>query len=280
MVRGMKLTNILFNKEIIQKISFNQASQVINKTTIEKTMNQKMLLLRYIIFAIIISIEILLASTFSGWVVSSPVFALIEWVVVLVTIIYFFKINLKSFSENYLSRFYSCCSIIFSIISVIFSLGLWFVFGAFSAGIKDEYIAQIVIQTISAVGGVTLVSFAIYKYLQYLEINELADLDSTIKIPLWGKIVDKSLIYGIVIVIAVMQIYRMNKFWLLNDDSWISTMLVPLGQILLVAIVVFLLVAIPVRFFYPDFVKSYLLQKYTEAFRKEHGFTEKQWYSE
>lgn len=280
MVRGMKLTNILFNKEIIRKISFNQASQVINKTTIEKTMNQKMLLLRYIIFAIIISIEILLASTFSGWVVSSPVFALIEWAVVLVTIIYFFKINLKSFSENYLSRFYSCCSIIFSIISVIFSLGLWFVFGAFSAGIKDEYIAQIVIQTISAVGGVTLVSFAIYKYLQYLEINELADFDSTIKIPLWGKIVDKSLIYGVVIVIAGMQIYRMNKFWLLNDDSWISTMLVPLGQILLVAIVVFLLVAIPVRFFYPDFVKSYLLQKYTEAFRKEHGFTEKQWYSE
>ncbi|EDH0938425.1 hypothetical protein GCV89_10555 [Listeria monocytogenes] len=276
----MKLTNILINKEIIQKISFNQASQVINKTTIEKTMNQKILLLRYIIFAIIISIEILLASTFSGWVVSSPVFALIEWVVVLVTIIYFFKINLKSFSENYLSRFYSCCSIIFSIISVIFSLGLWFVFGAFSAGIKDEYMAQIVIQTISAVGGVTLVSFAIYKYLQYLEINELADFDSTIKIPLWGKFVDKSLIYGIVIVIAGMQIYRMNKFWLLNDDSWISTMLVPLGQILLVAIVVFLLVAIPVRFFYPDFVKSYLLQKYTEAFRKEHGFTEKQWYSE
>lgn len=280
MVRGMKLTNILFNKEIIQKISFNQASQVINKTTIEKTMNQKMLLLRYIIFAIIISIEILLASTFSGWVVSSPVFALIEWAVVSVTIIYFFKINLKSFSENYLSRFYSCCSIIFSIISVIFSLGLWFVFGAFSAGIKDEYMAQIVIQTISAVGGVLLVSFAIYKYLQYLEINELADFDSTIKIPLWGKIVDKTLIYGIVIVIAGMQIYRMNKFWLLNDDSWISTMLVPLGQILLVAIVVFLLVAIPVRFFYPDFVKSYLLQKYTEAFRKEHGFTEKQWYSE
>ncbi|ECW7470160.1 hypothetical protein JR552_002571 [Listeria monocytogenes serotype 1/2b] len=276
----MKLTNILINKEIIQKISFNQASQVINKTTIEKTMNQKILLLRYIIFAIIISIEILLASTFSGWVVSSPVFALIEWAVVLVTIIYFFKINLKSFSENYLSRFYSCCSIIFSIISVIFSLGLWFVFGAFSAGIKDEYMAQIVIQTISAVGGVTLVSFAIYKYLQYLEINELADFDSTIKIPLWGKIVDKTLIYGIVIVIAGMQIYRMNKFWLLNDDSWISTMLVPLGQILLVAIVVFLLVAIPVRFFYPDFVKSYLLQKYTEAFRKEHGFTEKQWYSE
>ncbi|MDT0017105.1 hypothetical protein QJV03_07925 [Listeria swaminathanii] len=276
----MKLTNILFNKEIIRKISFNQASQVINKTTIEKTMNQKMLLLRYIIFAIIISIEILLASTFSGWVVSSPVFALIEWAVVSVTIIYFFKINLKSFSENYLSRFYSCCSIIFSIISVIFSLGLWFVFGAFSAGIKDEYMAQIVIQTISAVGGVLLVSFAIYKYLKYLEINELADFDSTIKIPLWGKIVDKALIYGIVIVIAGMQIYRMNKFWLLNDDSWISTMLVPLGQILLVAIVVFLLVAIPVRFFYPDFVKSYLLQKYTEAFRKEHGFTEKQWYGE
>ncbi|MBC1571533.1 hypothetical protein HCJ25_07645 [Listeria sp. FSL L7-1426] len=276
----MKLTNILFNKETVQKISFNQASQVINKKTIEKTMNQKMLLMRYLVFVIIVGIEILLASTFSGWVVSSPVFALIEWAVVLVTIIYFFKINLKSFSENYLSRFYSCCSIIFSMVSVIFSLGLWFVFGAFSAGIKEEYMAQIVIQTISAVGGVILVSFAIYKYLQYLEISELADFDSTIKIPLWGKIIDKSLVYGIVIVIAGMQIYRMNKFWLLSDDSWISTMLVPLGQILLMAIVVFLLVAIPVRFFYPDFVKSYLLQKYTELFRKEHGFTEKQWYSD
>lgn len=279
----MKLTKILFNKDIqetIQKISFNQASQIINKKTIEKTMNQKMLLLRYIIFAIIISIETLLASTFSGWVVSSPVFAVIEWAVVLVTIIYFFKINLKSFAENYLSRFYSCCSIIFSIVSVIFSIGLWFIFGAFSAGIKDEYMTQIIIQTICEVVGVILVSFAIYKYLQYLEIKELAVFDSTIKIPLWGKIVDKSLVYGIVIVIAGMQVYRMNKFWLLNDNSWISTMLVPLGQILLVAIVVFLLVALPVRFFYPDFVKSYLLQKYTEEFRKEHDFTKKQWYSE
>ncbi|EAC8434537.1 hypothetical protein IT97_12555 [Listeria monocytogenes] len=279
----MKLTKILFNKDIqetIQKISFNQASQIINRKIIEKTMNQKMLLLRYIIFAIIISIETLLASTFSGWVVSSPIFALLEWTVVLVTIIYFFKINLKSFSENYLSRFYSCCSIIFSIVSVIFSIGLWFVFGAFSAGIKDEYMTQIIIQTICAVGGVILVSFAIYKYLQYLEINELAVFDPTIKIPLWGKLVDKSLIYGIVIVIAGMQIYRMNKFWILNDDSWISTMLVPMGEILLVAIVVFLLVAIPVRFFYPDFVKSCLLQKYTDVFRKEYGFTKKEWYGE
>ncbi|MBC1611574.1 hypothetical protein HB910_13655, partial [Listeria welshimeri] len=78
----MILTKILFNNDIqgiIQKISFNQASQVINKKTIEKSMNQKMLLLRYTFFAIIISVETLLASTFSGWVVSSPVFALIEW---------------------------------------------------------------------------------------------------------------------------------------------------------------------------------------------------------
>ncbi|EFR83085.1 hypothetical protein NT04LM_4537, partial [Listeria monocytogenes FSL F2-208] len=28
MVRRMKLTNLLFNKETIQKISFNQASQI------------------------------------------------------------------------------------------------------------------------------------------------------------------------------------------------------------------------------------------------------------
>lgn len=47
---------------------------------------------------------------------------------------------------------------------------------------------QIIIQTICAVVGVILVSFAIYKYLQCLEINELAVFNPTIKIPLWGKL--------------------------------------------------------------------------------------------
>ncbi|MBF2411152.1 hypothetical protein IA823_00700 [Listeria welshimeri] len=77
----MKLTTIFFNKEnqeIVQKINFEQANQIINKTIIEKSMNQKMLLLRYIFFVIIISVETLLASTFSDWVVSSPVFALLK----------------------------------------------------------------------------------------------------------------------------------------------------------------------------------------------------------
>lgn len=77
----MRLTTIFFNKEnqeIVQKINFEQANQIINKTIIEKSMNQKMLLLRYIFFVIIISVETLLASTFSDWVVSSPVFALLK----------------------------------------------------------------------------------------------------------------------------------------------------------------------------------------------------------
>ncbi|WP_271000663.1 hypothetical protein [Listeria seeligeri] len=279
----MKLTNILFNKKIkesVEKIDFNKASQIITNTTINKLMNQKLLFMRYSIFAIIIIIEILLASTLSGWVVSSPIFALMEWLVILFTIIYFFKIISKCFSEHYLTRFYSCCSIIFSIVSCIFSLGLWFVLAAFSSGIKEEYLAQILLQTIITVVVAILVGYAIYKYLQYLAIKELADFDKTLKVPLWGRVVDKSVIYGIVIVIGGMQVYRMNKFWLLNDSSWVSTLLVPIAQTVLGAIIIILLIALPVRFFYPEFVKSYLLQKYTEEFRKENDMTEKEWYTE
>ncbi|MBC1460708.1 hypothetical protein HB792_06790 [Listeria welshimeri] len=58
----MKLTTIFFNtenQEIVQKINFEQANQIINKTIIEKSMNQKMLLLRYSIFGIIISKHLL-----------------------------------------------------------------------------------------------------------------------------------------------------------------------------------------------------------------------------
>ncbi|MBC2256401.1 hypothetical protein HCB46_13185 [Listeria ivanovii] len=97
---------------------------------------------------------------------------------------------------------------------------------------------------------------------------------------LWGRVVDKSVIYGIVIVIGGMQVYRMNKFWLLNDSSWVSTLLVPIAQTVLGAIIIILLIALPVRFFYPEFVKSYLLQKYTEEFRKENDMTEKEWYTD
>ncbi|EFS01875.1 conserved hypothetical protein, partial [Listeria seeligeri FSL S4-171] len=53
----MKLTNILFNKKIkesAEKIDFNKASQIITNTTINKLMNQKLLFMRYSIFAIII----------------------------------------------------------------------------------------------------------------------------------------------------------------------------------------------------------------------------------
>lgn len=248
----MKLTNILFNKKIkesVEKIDFNKASQIITYTKINKLMNQKLLFTRYSIFTVIIIIEILLASTLSGWVFSSPIFALMEWLVILLTIIYFFKIISKCFSENYLTRFYSCCSIIFSIVSCIFSLGLWFVLAAFSSGIKEEYLAQILLQTIITVVFAILVGYAIYKYLQYLAIKELADFDKTLKVPLWGRIVDKSVIYGIVIVIGGMQVYRMNKFWLLNDSSWVSTLLVPIAQTVLGAIIFILLIALPVRFF-------------------------------
>ncbi|MGJ8730155.1 hypothetical protein ACRW9N_06770 [Listeria aquatica] len=279
----MKLTRILFNRQIqegVQKIDFDQAKQVLNQAFIKKVLKQKLIFARYSIFAIVIIIEILLASTLSGWVVSNPISALLEWAVVLITIIYFFKINFKSFSENYLSRFYSCCSIMFSIISLIFSIGLWLVLAAFSGGLKDAYMEQILIQVGSAVIGATLVVYIIYKYLLYLEMKELTSFDQGIKLPLFGRIIDKLIIYGIIILIVGMQLYRMNKFWLLNDSSWISTALIPIGQMILWLIVIVLLITVPLRFFYPEFVKSYLLQKYNEEFRKESGVSEKQWYSD
>ncbi|MEN2667264.1 hypothetical protein [Listeria aquatica] len=248
----MKLTRILFNRQIqegVQKIDFDQAKQVLNQAFIKKVLKQKLIFARYSIFAIVIIIEILLASTLSGCVVSNPISALLEWAVVLITIIYFFKINFKSFSENYLSRFYSCCSIMFSIISLIFSIGLWLVLAAFSGGLKDAYMEQILIQVGSAVIGATLVVYIIYKYLLYLEMKELTSFDQGIKLPLFGRIIDKLIIYGIIILIVGMQLYRMNKFWLLNDSSWISTALIPIGQMILWLIVIVLLITVPLRFF-------------------------------
>ncbi len=277
----MKLTRILFNRQIqeqVQKIDFDQTKQVVNQTFIKRGLKQNLIFARYLIFALTIIIEILMAGTLSGWVVSNPISAILEWAVVLTTIIYFFKIIFKSFSENYLSRFYSCCSIMFSIISLIFSIGLWFILIAFSGGLKDAYIMQIIIQVTSAIVGGTLVIYVIYKYLLYLEMKELTSFDKGIKLPFLGKFLDKFIIYGVVILIGGMQLYRMNKFWLLNDSSWISTVIVPIGQMLLGLIVVTLLIIVPLRFFYPEFVKSYLLQKYNEEFRKESGVTESRWY--
>lgn len=44
----------------------------------KKTLKHKLLFARYMIFAIAITIEILLTSTLSEWIVSSPVSALLE----------------------------------------------------------------------------------------------------------------------------------------------------------------------------------------------------------
>ncbi|OJG99376.1 hypothetical protein RV18_GL001444 [Enterococcus termitis] len=246
---------------------------------VSNNMNNKLLLPKYSIFTLTIILQILMAASLSGWILSRPFFAVIEWLSVLLTSIFFFKINFKSISENYLSRFYSNCSIILNVCSLVFSIGLWILLLTFSGNISMEYLSQILVQMFLSIMSIFFLEFSIYKYIQYRVLQEISTFRADIKTPIFGKLIDKSMIYGIGLIIIAMQYYRINKFWIIGNSSWITKVLIPVGQLFLWLIILLLLIALPIRIFYPNFVKNYILQLYSEEFRNEYGFTEKEWYS-
>lgn len=278
----MKAVDIILNKNIkknIQTIDFEQAKQIVVLRDVSDNINKKLLFPKYSIFAVTIILQILMAVSLSGWLLSKPFFAIMEWLSVLLTIIIFFKINFKSLSENYLSRFYSNCSIIFSVCSLVFSVGLWILLLTFSGNISMDYLSQILVQMFLSIMSIFFLELSIYKYIQYRILQEISTFRVDIKIPIFGKLIDKSMIYGIGLVIIAMQYYRINKFWIIGNSSWITKVLIPAGQLFLWLIVLLLLIVLPIRIFYPNFVKNYILQLYSEEFRNECGFTKKEWYS-
>ena len=76
-----------------------------------------------------------------------------------------------------------------------------------------------------------------------------------------------------------MQFYRINKFWLISSSKLVAT-LISIGQFVLFLLIVLAVLILPIMLFYPEIVKHYMIEKYSEEFRKEYDFTKEEWYGE
>lgn len=125
--------------------------------------------------------------------------------------------------------------------------------------------------------------------LNYLKKNGIKLKESSVT-KVWSKFFLKLSIGLLVAIVLGTQIYRLNKWWFIGNDSspgvvsiqneWLGTLIVLVGGVLLIAfVVVFSL--LPTLLFSPSqYVKGRLIKKYAEEFRKEYGLTEKEWYGE
>lgn len=264
--------------EKMKLISFNQAKEGIAFSFISDSVNKPLILLRNIVSFLAVLLEVLIASSFSGWLVRKPLCALFEWLIVLSTIMIIFRFIVKGNSRKYLLRYYSCCSIITSVCFLIFSIGSLIILLSFSGEISKQYFWQIVAQVGLSILGVCLIMILMIKYVDYLVKKELSAFFEDVRLPIFGKILDKIMVYGSVLILIGMQFYRFNKFWILSDSSWFSTILIPISQVLVFIFFVCLVIYVLFRVFYPNFIKYFLIEKYSEKFREEYGYSKSEWY--
>ncbi|AIS61073.1 Uncharacterised protein [Listeria ivanovii subsp. londoniensis] len=120
--------------------------------------------------------------------------------------------------------------------------------------------------------------------LNYLKNNGI-NFKKTAVPKVWNKIFLKLSIGLLVAIVLGTQIYRLNKWWFIGNDSspgvvsiqneWLGTLIVLVGGILLIAfLVVFSL--LPTLLFNAKIITDgRLLKQYAAEFHKENGFTEK-----
>lgn len=99
----------------------------------------------------------------------------------------------------------------------------------------------------------------------------------------FSKTITKILSVFLAVVIIAILFYRGNKWWLINMNTTVEAsgflQYAIWGIGLLVLLIGFTL--LPTLLFSPSqYVKGRLIKKYAEEFRKEYGFTEKEWYGE
>ncbi|WP_228465711.1 hypothetical protein [Listeria marthii] len=103
------------------------------------------------------------------------------------------------------------------------------------------------------------------------------------------KILSAVLVGFIVIVIAGMQFYRVNKWWIDGSNSdalsglngtLAGTILSAILMVIGVAILVIITLLPTLLLNAAAVVDGYIYKKYAEEFRKEYEFTEKEWYGE
>lgn len=103
------------------------------------------------------------------------------------------------------------------------------------------------------------------------------------------KILSAVLVTFIVIVIAGMQFYRVNKWWIDGSNSdalsglngtLAGTILSAILMVIGVAILVIITLLPTLLLNAAAVVDGYIYKKYAEEFRKEYEFTEREWYGE
>lgn len=268
------------NEPYLDNIGFKRVSELISFQQIYDSIHKNSRFTLSIIGGSVILLEILIAASFSGLVFKKPIFAIIEWLIMLVTLFLLLKINFGVKSKKYLTKYFSRCSVIISICSFILSLSTWIIFLSFSGEMTKAYAFQILIQVCILAIACLLLEGLIYLYLKSKVIEELAIYVKEIQSPLFVKIVEKSIGFIIALIFIAMQFYRVNKFWITHSTSWMTTILIPLIQFILFILGVLVLLILPVKIFYPEIVKKYLLSKYSEEFRQEYDFTKEEWYGE
>ncbi|MBC1442615.1 hypothetical protein HCI96_05540 [Listeria seeligeri] len=100
---------------------------------------------------------------------------------------------------------------------------------------------------------------------------------------IFSKTITKILSVFLVVVVVAVLFYRGNKWWLMHMNATVETpsffVYAVWGIGLLVLLIGFTL--LPTLLFSPSqYVKGRLIKKYSEEFRQEYGFTEKEWYGE
>lgn len=125
--------------------------------------------------------------------------------------------------------------------------------------------------------------------LNYLKNNGI-NFKKTAVPKVWNKIFLKLSIGLLVAIVLGTQIYRLNKWWFIGNDSspgvvsiqneWLGTLIVLVGGILLIAFVVVFSLLPTLLFNAKTISEGILLKMYAEEFHKENGMAEKEKYTE
>ncbi|MBC1487451.1 hypothetical protein HCJ52_01460 [Listeria sp. FSL L7-1485] len=120
--------------------------------------------------------------------------------------------------------------------------------------------------------------------LNYLKKNGIKLKESSVT-KVWSKFFLKLSIGLLVAIVLGTQIYRLNKWWFIGNDSspgvvsiqneWLGTLIVLVGGVLLIAFVVVFSLLPTLLFNAKTISEGILLKMYAEEFHKENGFTEK-----
>ncbi len=268
----------LFSK-LVEEISFEQSLEKNSMHQIYTTLNGtgKELLpktVKIFIFGVIAWVVCLFSS--NNWFL----FPIIASIIILATVIAYFKSSLY-----FKAALYNVAMYLFTQTALIFYLS--------SVEISENVIINRVIIFFYMVAGYTLSFYVIrLKLLEIIQTRYLAIDEERLKKRGPIKLVRTLsiiLVSFMIVAIAGMQLYRVNKWWLSGSDpdflvglngTFMGTILsvVLIGVAIIIVLLITLLPTLLLNA--TTVVDGCIYKKYSEDFRKEYEFTEKEWYGE